>query len=146
MTFDETNVNRDKTGRFGEKTGSAPAVELGADIPRPLKMPFKRGDKVVLPAGTVVASTRGEDKLLTRKQTVTAHMVNGGYYGERRTKDGWVRTLVPPTVTWAGSGGYWMDARVDADVLAANGLEPEYDERAYELHKRHLGSDTLVVI
>lgn len=146
MTFDETNINREKNGRFGEKTGSAPDMALEPEVPRPMKTPFKRGDKVVLPAGTVVSSTRGEDKLLTRKQTVTVHMTYPGYYGERRTPDGWVRTLVPPTVTWAGSGGYWMDARVDADVLAANGLEPEYDERAYELNRTHLDPDTLVII
>lgn len=145
MTFDETNVNREVNGRFGEKTGSAPGVSLESEVPRPLRMPFTRGDKVVLPAGTIVSS-RGEEKVLGRKQTVTAHMVNGGYYGEKRTADGWVRTLVPPTVTWAGSGGYWMDARVDEEVLSANGKEPEYDERAYELHKHHLGRDTLVLL
>lgn len=144
MTFDETNVNRDKGGRFGEKTGSAAEVALKYDVPLPMKMPFKRGDKVVLPAGTVVR-TRGDEKILARKQTVTVHMSSDGYYGERRTVNGWVRTLEPPTVTWAGSGGYWMDARVDEEVLAVNGREPEYDERAYELNRTHLDPDTLVV-
>lgn len=149
MTFNEAEVKRDATGQFAEKTGAPAEVTLasaatgftdknGKPVPKPLLNPFRKGQRIVIPAGTVIRF-RGEESLTERKQSVTVHMQNDGYYDEVRDKDGWGNfKLRPPTVTWPGSGGYWKDATVDQDVLAANNLEPEYNERQVELWERQL--------
>lgn len=117
----------------------------GASIPKPLKNPFRKGQRVVIPAGTVVRF-KGEETLTERKQTVTMHMGGSGYYDEVRTTDGWGNVRVrPPVVTWAGTGGYWKDATVDLDVLEANGVEPEYDAEQVELWKHQLPRKKLLV-
>lgn len=116
----------------------------GASIPKPLKNPFRKGQQVVIPAGTVVRF-KGEEMLTERKQTVTMHMGGSGYYDEVRTTQGWGNVKVrPPVVTWAGTGGYWKDATVDLDVLEANGLVPEYDAEQVRLWKSQLPHKKLV--
>jgi hypothetical protein len=111
----------------------------GLPVPKPLKNPFRKGQRVVIPAGTVVRF-KGEEILTERKQTVTVHMSGNGYYDEVRTVDGWGNfKLRKPTVTWAGAGGYWKDAQVDLDVLEANDKTPEYDEEAVGHWKHQLG-------
>lgn len=116
----------------------------GASIPKPLKNPFRAGQQVVIPAGTVVRF-KGAETLTERKQTVTMHMGGSGYYDEVRTPEGWGNIKVrPPVVTWAGSGGYWKDATVDLDVLEANGVVPEYDAEQVRLWKSQLPCKKLV--
>ncbi len=116
----------------------------GTPIPKPLKNPFRKGQKVVIPAGTVVRF-HGEEILTERKQTVTVHMTTEGYYDDSRSVHGWDRIrLRQPTVTWPGSGGYWKDATLDQDVLDANGLAPEYDARQVELWGNQLGRKKFV--
>lgn len=116
----------------------------GTPIPKPLRNPFTKGQKVTIPAGTVVRF-KGEETLTERKQTVTMHMGGNGYYDEVRTTDGWGNVKVrPPVVTWAGAGGYWKDATVDADVLEANGMVPEYDAEQARLWKHQLPRKKLI--
>lgn len=116
----------------------------GASIPKPLKNPFRKGQQVVIPAGTVVRF-KGAETLTERKQTVTMHMGGSGYYDEVRTTEGWGNIKVrPPVVTWAGAGGYWKDATVDLDVLEANGAAPEYDAEQVRLWKSQLPRKKLV--
>lgn len=116
----------------------------GVSIPKPLKNPFRKGQQVVIPAGTVVRF-KGAETLTERKQTVTMHMGGGGYYEEVRTAGGWGNVKVrPPVVTWAGAGGYWKDATVDIDVLEANGLVPEYEADQVDRWKHQLPRKKLV--
>lgn len=155
MTFNEAETVRTPDGQFAEKTGAAPEVALAASdsgftdrngkpVPKPLTNPFNKGDKVVIPAGTFVRF-RGEESLTERAQTITVHMQGTGFYDEVRTVDGWGNfKLRPPTVTWAGSGGYWKDAEVDLDVLAANGKTPKYDDRQVELWEHQLGRQDFI--
>lgn len=155
MTFNEAEVVRTPDGQFAEKTGAPPEVALAANdsgftdkngkpVPKPLVNPFRQGEKVVIPAGTVVRF-KGEETLTERAQTITVHMQSEGHYDEVRTKDGWGSfKLRPPTVTWAGSGGYWKDAQVDLDVLVANGKTPAYNDRQVELWEYQLGRQDFI--
>lgn len=77
--------------------------------------PFARDQRVVVPAGTRLWR-QGEWRTAKRAQTVTVHTVFQGYRDPRYGK------AVPPKISWAGSGGYWVDAVVDEAMLEANDL------------------------
>ena len=111
MTLNESNVVRDQEGKFSEKLGAAPEVsldpsggqdaqfrddaaqvrrqanlsELRENIHVPLKNPFKAGDQLVIPAGTVVdekdslGGTQGQMRT-ERKRNAKALASYGGYY------------------------------------------------------------------
>jgi hypothetical protein len=89
--------------------------------------PFRQGQVVVVPSGTLARSTNPRHRGLrvtkvTRRVTV------------RSASDGWVDAsgfegrgrgcVILPTVTWPGSGGYWKDVQVTSKLLAANGRAP----------------------
>lgn len=117
-------------------------------------LPIKQGQKVVVPAGTLVRSMKpGVDPYLTKAQrTVTVRMLMPGqsvparlalgdkdYYKpleaagydftalEKLRDENYAafsELFVPitnPSITWAGAGGYWCDADINA-ILEANGL------------------------
>ena len=85
--------------------------------------PFNPGQKVTIPAGTVVHSTApGRDvKVSGRTTTVRVNHVHDGWVSEL-TDYGPRGTCVLPVITWAGSGGYWHNAQVTPELLEANGL------------------------
>lgn len=116
-------------------------------------LPIKRGQKVVIPAGTTVRSMGSKGVYVTKRaQTVFVRGVMNGqsvsnYYALndrqhhgplkaagfdfsviRAMRDAgdpeYYRGFVPisnPSITWAGTGGYWCDADIN-DILEANGL------------------------
>lgn len=95
------------------------------DNPFTVVNPVKRGSKLTVPAGTVVHSTNPSKRqyVLKRAQTVLVHHAPDGWidtvnhFGQG---DGYVSL---PTISWAGTGGYWCDVQVTPEVAAANGLE-----------------------
>lgn len=84
--------------------------------------PFPVGTRVLVPAGTVVHST--DPSAPARVTAAPRHVA------VRSSFDGWVdiygehgRTgaLKLPSIRWAGRGGYWQEAQVTPELLAANG-------------------------
>lgn len=89
-----------------------------------IRNPFTRGQSVLIPAGTVVHSTNpGRGAFVVgRTYRVTVHHLLSGWVdalGVRGVRGG----TVLPMITWAGTGGYWMDAQVTPELLAKNGLD-----------------------
>lgn len=88
--------------------------------------PFHRRQRVLIPAGTPLRSThpsRDGVYLSKRAQTVTVHHTSDGHvdlWDDRENGRGYV---VLPQVTWAGAGGYWVDAKVTPEFCEANGIE-----------------------
>lgn len=87
------------------------------------KCPFNRGDKVVIPAGAVVQSTNPSrrEKKLTRAQTVTVTHTFDGYVNAHDAK--FFGQYKLPEISWAGSGGYWMNAQVTPELCERNSVE-----------------------
>lgn len=75
-----------------------------------LQMPVKKGDIVVIPAGTRVKTMHPQRDFYTlkRRQRVKVHHVLGGF------TDG--DKVTPPVVCWAGAGGYWCEVDIN-DVI-----------------------------
>lgn len=74
--------------------------------------PFKRGDTVIVPAGTPY-TYRGAFGVTKREQTITVSQVFQGYEHDGRK--------VWPQLGFAGRGGYWKDVRVTPELLERNG-------------------------
>lgn len=78
---------------------------------------------VTLPVGTLVQSMHPRAagrKLLRRRQQVRVHHLNPGRIrpiAERTDAD-----FDLPTITWPGTGGYWVTAQVTPELCAANGV------------------------
>jgi len=73
--------------------------------------PFRRGDEIVLPAGTKIVYTThpSNPKHLSRKQTVRVVDADPAY-GETDL----------PRIWWAGQGGYWRVVEATPEVIRAN--------------------------
>lgn len=85
---------------------------------RPENLPFKAGEEVVIPKGTLVHSMHPNRKeyTTTRDYTITVnHMMEG-------SNDKLGRPETNPTVRWPGFGGYWSSVDVNA-ILTANNKE-----------------------
>lgn len=107
------------------------------------ELPLKDGDKVVIPKGVKVRSFNPskKDYVTKQKTTVVARIGNGS----ADPKDGdsthvLMHALSNPTVTWAGSGGYWCSVDLN-DILDANGFEgpAEQREQQYLVSRRYRG-------
>lgn len=64
---------------------------------------FKKGQRVVIKAGSEIRSTRGKPTVSTRKRVVTIHYIDEGYIDRSCAEP----TVRQPVVNWAGAGGYW---------------------------------------
>lgn len=64
---------------------------------------IKKGQRVVIKAGSEIRSTRGQPTVSTRKRVVTVHYIDEGYIDRSCAEP----TVRQPVVTWAGAGGYW---------------------------------------
>lgn len=64
---------------------------------------FKKGQRVVIKAGSEIRSTRGQPTVSTRKRVVTVHYIDEGYIDRSCAEP----TVRQPVVNWAGAGGYW---------------------------------------
>lgn len=79
----------------------------------------KKGDRVVVKAGTVVRSCHPQKKVYTlkRSQTVTVHLYLRGYApfeGQEKQE---------PEISWAGTGGYWCYAKLsDCEIPPTTGI------------------------
>lgn len=81
------------------------------------QLPVRPGDRVVIPHGTRIRSTRpGEDDLRAKRTyTITAYRVDrrGDAYAVRKGH----RLLSNPEVVWVGSGGYWVYVDINDVIL-----------------------------
>lgn len=84
----------------------------------PALAPITGGTKVVIPAGTPVKSTHPTNPAgpSARRQTISASHTFRAFDDPWR-QDG---TRFPGYVSWAGTGGYWRDAQVTPELIAAN--------------------------
>ncbi|MFS0884919.1 hypothetical protein AB3M81_06705 [Aeromicrobium sp. 179-A 4D2 NHS] len=143
MGHDEVKHPRESSGRWKETT--KPVASVGVtDVPaeaerlglsadqyadyrilladpdfkvKYLHNPFRKGETVVIPAGTPFRSMNPSIKgpQVTKKtQTVVAHMTSPGY----RPQSGYDGAAA--RVTIAGGGGYWKDFEVTEEMLEAN--------------------------
>lgn len=105
----------------------------GTPLLEPFLSPFKPGDKVVIPKGTYVNrmgnTPSGPSK--TRFVVKIDHT-----WPSRITMADGRALLQPPTLSWAGSGGYWGRALLTEDVLEANGLSYQTVEPDLEVLRR----------
>lgn len=94
--------------------------------PNTITSPFTRGQKVLIPAGTRLRSTHpGKDGvyLSKRAQTVTVHHTSPGHVDLWNDHKKGVGFVCLPTLTWPGTGGYWVDARITPELCEVNGVE-----------------------
>lgn len=84
---------------------------------RMLLNPIKRGEKIVIPAGTRYSTTAKEGSGVTKKKLVIK--VADSFEGYT---DGSVgkRFMITPQVRYAGSGGYWRAITVTPEILLLN--------------------------
>lgn len=84
--------------------------------------PFRKGDTLTLPKGTVVHSTNPSKRQYTlqRAQTITVFSSCSGWVVTDRVGERGAVYL--PTLTWPGTGGYWCDVQVTPELCAAVGV------------------------
>ena len=81
------------------------------------ELPFKAGDSVLIPKGTMVRNLHRGEYPAGRTYTVTVnHILSGAEY-QNGGPDG--PTVINPKVCWAGTGGYWSECDIN-DILEAN--------------------------
>ena len=94
-----------------------------------------RGRKVLIPAGTVIRTTHpqnGPVRTAKRTHTITVHHASDGWIDREYDTEG---SVIFPTLSWAGTGGYWCDVQVTPELAAANDIsmpalpEPDADGR-----------------
>lgn len=103
--------------------------------PNVIVSPFARGQEVVIPAGTPLRSTHPRKDGVyysKRAQTVTVHHTSPGYvdlWNDHKNGRGFV---LLPTLTWPGTGGYWVDVKVTPELCKINSVDvpvlPKHDE------------------
>ncbi len=83
--------------------------------------PVPKGDTIVVPKGSVIHTTHpsGRVQVTKRTQRITVYMASDGWVSRERHDAG---KVLLPTVTWAGTGGYWRDVQLTKAVLETNGL------------------------
>jgi hypothetical protein len=86
--------------------------------------PARQGTTFLIPKGTPLRSTRPghQSYLAKRTYTVTLRSVGDGYVdtlGDHAQGRGFI---LLPYVTWAGTAGYWVDAKLTPELAEANGL------------------------
>jgi len=127
-----------KGGRFSTDHRSG---KIEGDFSKKVMMhnPFKKGDSVVIPAGTpyrsMSPSVQGT-QYTKRATTIKTEYPSSGYSD---AAVGWL-VVAMPTVRAAGTGGYWKDYTVTPEMIEANGheLKPgdlgDYAEVAFRGH------------
>jgi hypothetical protein len=84
-------------------------------------LPIKQGDIVTIRKGTV-CRCRGAERVAGRTYKIKVWSIGiGGEWDSLKpghkgaNADGVVHTVINPTITWVGAGGYWCD--VDSNLL-----------------------------
>lgn len=91
-----------------------------------IENPFHDGQEVWIPEGTAFTSTHPSKvgpQVTKRGYYVTVRMARAGHvdlWNDAGRGRGYVML---PQVTWAGSGGYWMDVKVTPEFCEANNVE-----------------------
>lgn len=111
---------------------STVTTRSGQTLNVPLLCPVRKGQQLIIPAGSTIRR-RGVNSVSKRTQSVTVFSAFSGYLTEGR--DG--MKLVPPMVSWAGSGGYWADCNVTAAVLEANGFTAQVNTDNLHTWRHH---------
>ena len=89
-----------------------------------ISSPILPGERAVIPAGTLLRSMNprheGLQVAARRRTVVVDHVLRGwvDLWGDHGAGRGLV---VLPSIRWPGSGGYWQEAQLTAELLAANG-------------------------
>lgn len=85
-----------------------------------LPTPFRRGDTVLIPKGTLIRSTHpGRRKYLagrTHRVKVWSSWPGSVSLENERGK------VHFPSITWPGSGGYWCDVQLTPELAEANSV------------------------
>lgn len=100
--------------------------QSGRVLLEPAMNPFNAGDRVIIPKGTWVRRFFQKNHDTSRRRSVvTVSHVQAGYLDrgfQQRVYQPTTLVDVKPTITWAGSGGYWAECDLSEEVLAANGM------------------------
>lgn len=102
-------LGKDPQSEYGEyETGWLHGVEdQGKVDPAIFEKPsFKRGDMVSIPKGTELLYDGGTVQRMTKVKLHDVYPMIPAHFGTRRE---FVKPQ-PPTILWAGSGGYWKRA------------------------------------
>lgn len=116
-------------------------VDSNTEI-RKLVNPFSKGDVVKIPVSTPYKTTQPNHsgvKVFKRNQSVNVFFDNEGmvdvYFkiGKPCADSATIYStefqnilVGVPSITYAGTGGYWKDIELTEDILRFNGVEPEY--------------------
>ena len=95
-----------------------------------LTNPFKAGDTVVIPAGTVFTSSaptlKGRQKV-KRAHKVTVSETIPAQLQPRQSEKGSKVLVRPLRIRAKGSGGYWKDIPLNEKIVKFNGMTPTYE-------------------
>lgn len=84
--------------------------------------PIERSTRITLPKSTHYRH-RGATHVTGRSYEVLVHSASNGWvdtWNDAKKGCGYVRL---PSITWAGSGGYWSDLRATPELCVILGLE-----------------------
>lgn len=95
--------------------------------------PFKKGEKVVVPAGATFTSTNpqmvgkqtSKRKVTNEVEVVFEPYAKARFIGSRGTS---IVSVTPPRIYCAGTGGYWKEITVTEEMILLNGKTVEYKE------------------
>lgn len=92
--------------------------------------PFKVGESIVIPAGTVFTSTaptlKGRQKV-KRAHKVTISEAIPAHLAPRNSEKGSKVLVRPLRVRVKSSGGYWKDITLNEKIVKLNGKTPAYE-------------------
>ena len=95
-----------------------------------LANPFKVGESIIVPAGTVFTSTaptlKGRQKV-KRAHKVTISETVPAQLAPRNSEKGSKVLVRPLRVRVKSSGGYWKDITLNEKIVKLNGKTPEYE-------------------
>jgi hypothetical protein len=93
--------------------------------------PFKAGDTIIIPAGTVFTSSaptlKGRQKVKRAHQVTVSEMIPAQVQ-PRHSEKGSKILIRPLRIRAKGSGGYWKDIPLNEKIVKFNGKTPTYEE------------------
>lgn len=115
--------------RSSQKSGTAETREV-------LVNPFKEGDTLTLPSGTVFTSTnpslKGRQRVKRSHQVKIAEVIPSRV-APRNSQKGSKVLVRPVRLRAKGSGGYFKDVTLNEKLVRLNGKTPEYETITLEL-------------
>jgi hypothetical protein len=130
-------------GRPRKDASAAPKVieptaikTTGGVVRKVLVNPFKAGDSVLIPAGSIFTSSAPTAKgrqVVRRGHNVTVHDIIPARVQPRKSEKGSNVLVRPPRIRAKGSGGYWKDITLTDKIVRLNGKTPNYEAIAFSL-------------